>query len=228
MLAKFRPRSAYDVMAALALFLALSTGAAYAANTVFSTDIVDGEVKTPDLANGAVGQGKLGANSVITGKVVDDSLGGADILESSLAKVPNADKLDGIDSTGFVHGRGTLLSNRIVFLPTTSKSLLQIPGLGTLEADCINPAAIVWLNTTSSTIDLWVVDSSGAWSTHLVPPQSAQGLVNSDTAALATLGLGLGNDPGPRRIATLHVFALQNGNGAPCGFQAQGTLWVSP
>jgi predicted anti-sigma-YlaC factor YlaD len=59
MLAKLRPRSAYDVMAALALFVALSTGGAYAANTVFSTDIVDGEVKTPDLANAGVTNGKL-------------------------------------------------------------------------------------------------------------------------------------------------------------------------
>ena len=34
MLAKLRPRSAYDVMAALALFIALATGSAYAANRV--------------------------------------------------------------------------------------------------------------------------------------------------------------------------------------------------
>jgi hypothetical protein len=70
MLAKLRPRSAYDVMAALALFVALSTGGAYAANTVFSTDIVDGEVKTPDLASGSV-------NGT---KVVDNSLTGADVV----------------------------------------------------------------------------------------------------------------------------------------------------
>jgi hypothetical protein len=30
----------------------------------------------------------------------------------------NADKLDGIDSTGFVKGRGTALANRIVFVPS--------------------------------------------------------------------------------------------------------------
>ena len=32
----------------LALFLVLTGGVAYAANTVFSTDIVDGEVKTAE------------------------------------------------------------------------------------------------------------------------------------------------------------------------------------
>ena len=48
----------------IALFLALSTGAAYAANTVLSTDIVNGEVKTADLHSGAVTTGKIAANAV--------------------------------------------------------------------------------------------------------------------------------------------------------------------
>jgi hypothetical protein len=52
MLAQLRPRSAYDVMAALALFLVIAGGTAYAANTVFSSDIVDGEVKVADLGTG--------------------------------------------------------------------------------------------------------------------------------------------------------------------------------
>src|SRR5437764_12082618 len=41
----------------VALFVALS-GTAYAVNTVRSTDIVDGQVKTVDLANGAVNYAK--------------------------------------------------------------------------------------------------------------------------------------------------------------------------
>jgi hypothetical protein len=84
MLAKLRPRSVYDVMAALALFLVVAGGSAYAANTVFSADIVDGEVKAPDLAGAAVNNSKLAPNSVAAGKVVDNSLGGSDINESSL------------------------------------------------------------------------------------------------------------------------------------------------
>ena len=67
-------------MGALALFLVLAGGTAYAANTVFSTDIVNGEVKTPDLASNAVG----------TGKVANNSLTGSDIVESSLGEVPSA------------------------------------------------------------------------------------------------------------------------------------------
>lgn len=49
----------------LALFLVLSSGTAYAANTVFSTDIVDGQVKSVDVA--------------------DNGLTGTDIAESALS-----------------------------------------------------------------------------------------------------------------------------------------------
>jgi hypothetical protein len=110
MLRKLRPRSAYDVVALIALFVAVSTGGAYAANTVFSTDIVDGEVKTPDLAtdavtqpklrdgavnrpelaNGAVVREKLNNGAVDGSKVADNSLTGNDVLESSLGQVPSA------------------------------------------------------------------------------------------------------------------------------------------
>jgi hypothetical protein len=78
----------------VALFVALGGTGAYAANTVFSEDIVDGQVKTPDLAAKAVTDSKLGEASVatdrlkdnaVTGrKVLDNTLKGADVDESSL------------------------------------------------------------------------------------------------------------------------------------------------
>ena len=109
-----RPLSFANVTSLLALFVALGGTAAYAANTVFSTDIVDGEVKTVDLASPAVTNNKLAANAVTTGKVAADTLGaddlaagsvgtsevtdnsltGADVAESSLVGV-NADTVDG-------------------------------------------------------------------------------------------------------------------------------------
>ena len=94
MLAKFRPRSAYDVMAALSLVLVLSGGVAYAANTVFSSDIVDGEVKTADLAKGSVQAGKIANNQVFSEDVRDDTLpngglGSADIDGLGSADIAN-------------------------------------------------------------------------------------------------------------------------------------------
>jgi hypothetical protein len=83
-----------NLMSTLAVFLAVGGGAAYAANTVFSTDIVDGEVKTQDLAadavtspkildggvkvtdinDGAVTNGKLGDGAVTSSKIGDGAV----------------------------------------------------------------------------------------------------------------------------------------------------------
>jgi hypothetical protein len=82
------------VVSTLALVVALGTGGAYAANTVFSGDIVDGEVKTPDLgatavteaklAGGAVANGKLKNDAVTSGKVLNETLLGADVKDNAL------------------------------------------------------------------------------------------------------------------------------------------------
>ena len=65
MLRKLRRRLTYaNMVSTLCLFLVVAGGTAWAADTVFSTDIVDGEVKTPDLANGAVTSNRLATNSV--------------------------------------------------------------------------------------------------------------------------------------------------------------------
>jgi hypothetical protein len=141
----------------------------------------------------------------------------------------NADKLDGIDSGGLVKGRGTLLSNRLVFVPTATKTLFVIPGLGRLMANCSSiDATIFWQNTTSSNIDAWFDGTLGRFA-EVVPGQTGGfGVADSDVAPDGTLGLGLGNNPNPRTIATVHAFAFQSANGAPCGFQAQATRWTSP
>ena len=144
MLERLRPRSAYDVIALLALFVAVGTGGAYAANTITSADIVDGEVKTPDiaanamtsskLANGSVQNSDLGpdavttskikagnvgntdlaANAVTGAKVLDDDLTGADIAEASLGPVPQADTLDGFDWTFFAQAGATAPDSQLL------------------------------------------------------------------------------------------------------------------
>jgi hypothetical protein len=84
-----------NVCAFLALVIALGTGTAYAANTVFSRDIVNGEVKTVDIAGSAVTKAKIGAGAVNGAKVLDGSLTTADLAGASiegsvsLSVVPN-------------------------------------------------------------------------------------------------------------------------------------------
>jgi hypothetical protein len=143
----------------------------------------------------------------------------------------NADTLDGTDSTGFVKGRGTALANRIVFVPTATKTLLTIPGLGYLSAICLaGDAQIAWYNDTGVTVDAWQDLTNSHFQGILIPSGSAGLIIASrfDNAYGGTLALGVGNDPSPRRTALLHVFAFQSGDNAPCGFQVQGTVWTSP
>jgi hypothetical protein len=88
-----------NLVVTVALIMIFGAGSAAAALAVRSVDIVDGEVKTVDLANGAVTTSKLAANSVTGGKVD----------ESTLGIVPNANLLDGKDSSAFVSGPGRVL-----------------------------------------------------------------------------------------------------------------------
>ena len=51
-----RSRLTYaNVVSTVALFLVLTGGVAYAADTIFSSDIVDGEVKAEDIATARFG-----------------------------------------------------------------------------------------------------------------------------------------------------------------------------
>jgi hypothetical protein len=74
----------YASIIAVAAFVAGSFVAspelrAYAANTVFSTDIKDGEVKTPDLASNAVTGAKIKDGEVKAAEIATDAVGGAEL-----------------------------------------------------------------------------------------------------------------------------------------------------
>jgi hypothetical protein len=71
----------------ISLLLIMSSGTAYAlggSNTVFSDDIVDGQVRSADVANDTTPYALKGRD------VANDSLTGADIDESTLGQVPDA------------------------------------------------------------------------------------------------------------------------------------------
>src|SRR3978361_2221725 len=77
-----RPRSAYDVMAAIACFGVLAGGTAYAANTISSTDIVDGQVKSVDVANQDLTGGDVKDGSITTLDLTDGAgVAGADVID---------------------------------------------------------------------------------------------------------------------------------------------------
>jgi hypothetical protein len=94
-------------MLALVIVITGST-AAYAAtvgkNSVNSQSIKNGQVKAADLGNGAVKGPKLGLDAVTSDKVVDGTLTGADVDESSLGTVPNASSLGGAPASAYLRG----------------------------------------------------------------------------------------------------------------------------
>ena len=73
-----------NVVATVALVIAVGAGSAYAANTVFSTDIVDGEVKAVDIASEAVRSVDVLDQALTGADVAQNSLKGADIDEATL------------------------------------------------------------------------------------------------------------------------------------------------
>lgn len=71
----------------IALFLVLTGGSAYAldgSNTVFSDDIVNGEVKEADVGQGAVASPEVKNDSIVAGDVAPNSLTSPRIADGSL------------------------------------------------------------------------------------------------------------------------------------------------
>jgi len=127
---------------AVLLVLASASGAQAlpGTGTVDSGDIKNGQVKRVDLATSAVNGAKVG----------DNTLTGADIAESTLGKVPNADKVDGLDAARFMQH----------ITATTETTPVKVAAVGGLEiwAGCNedNSDAIdhyAWLEARSSVAD---------------------------------------------------------------------------
>lgn len=93
---RFAP-SHTTVVAYISLFLALGTGGAWAAGAIGSHDVVDNSIKSIDLKNGAA----VRTEDVVNDTETNGGLRGVDIKESTLEIVPNANELDGLDSSAF-------------------------------------------------------------------------------------------------------------------------------
>ena len=109
-----------NVMVTILAFIVLSGGTAVAlsgTDTVQSDDLGPGsQVKAPDVAT----------NAVNGSDVVDNSVTGADVNEFALGKVPNADKLDGIDSSRLEGARAYALTGGI-YCPGNPVVFCSIP-----------------------------------------------------------------------------------------------------
>src|SRR5215208_5605913 len=106
MLDKLRPRSVYDLMAAIACFGVVAGGTAYAADTIGSSDVINESLLSEDIKNGEVRFSELANSSVGTFKVIDNSLQAADLAADSVtgSEVANSSLTGNDVDTGSLFG----------------------------------------------------------------------------------------------------------------------------
>ena len=191
-----------NVMSTLAAIFALGGGVAYAADTVFSSDIVDGEVKTADIGN----------NQIRSVDVRDDSLAnggltGADINEASLDLVQGDGKAVGQDKT--------VTPGANVFLGPPLAGFLR------LSYSCPNP--------TSNTGFLWIYNDSGSTANVFVDSGERNPTYNQMNAganfSLPATPAGdsyLIHAQGALGVETIHVATVNRAS--DCHAQAQALL----
>ena len=137
MLGKLRPRSVYDVMAAIACLGVLAGGTAYAADTVGSSDVIDESLLSQDIHNGTLRAVDMNNDSVIGRTVLDGSLTGADLLNGSVngSEIANSSlnthhvfdqSLTGNDITGLT---GSDVSSNSLTGSDISESSLSVPNM---------------------------------------------------------------------------------------------------
>jgi hypothetical protein len=92
MFKRLRGRMTYaNVASSIALFVAVSTGGAYAANTVGSADIIDDSILSQDVNNGTLASIDLADNSVLTAKIAAFAVTNSDLAPNSVGTGKIAD-----------------------------------------------------------------------------------------------------------------------------------------
>ena len=148
MLSKLRPRSVYDVFAVLALIVAVGGTSAYAANTVFSSDIADGEVRSADIRNDDIQSGDVKDGSINTFDV--HSFLGVDVVDGTLTSddIQN-DSLRTADIQE-LHGA------RLVPGSVDATRL----GIGSVNSDKVQNNSLTGFNIDESSLDLSSVNAA--------------------------------------------------------------------
>jgi hypothetical protein len=182
MLAKLRPRSIYDVLAALGCFVALGGTSAYAINEWTGTNIADESLTGADVR----GKARTSSAAAVNGSLTTDdiagqpahsptgtpfvdgtltqwdikngSVTGSDVVESSLAKVPDADKLDNLDSTQLSPAAGDGRTADLALMGFEPQTVLSANITTARPASLLATAAvdISHLGTSAAVVECWL------------------------------------------------------------------------
>jgi hypothetical protein len=192
------------VLAAIALFVALGGSAAALSgrNTVFSDDITNHEVKKPDLD----------ANSVTGGKVVNDSLTGSDVAESSLQD----------------YGRTFGAADDSIAGDSSDSVTLTVPGTGSLAVHCTNGGTTA--NDADDAIqDFTFINQSGATAfiTYSLTGTNDLQAVDSPAPLADSSGFSIGAGEKADHVSLLVAPAGASGGGPVTTFTAGGAQIAS-
>jgi hypothetical protein len=186
MIDRFRSALSYaNVMSTIAVFSVLG-GGAYAAQKIGAKDIKKNAVRAKHIKKNqiaakhlkkrAVTSAKIATGAVTTSKLADGSVTGAKVDESTLGPVPNADRLDGLDSLDFVRGKGrSYLVRGTDPISGPSATLAGLDIGGNLVLECRPPASVnsdvTFVNTSGTPADVWTdktQDSGGGAATTVI------------------------------------------------------------
>lgn len=153
------------IVAAIALFIALG-GAAYAGvtlsnNTVRSNHIVNGQVKTVDLASLSVSNAKLRNNAVNSAKVKNGSLTGDDLTDASVGAADLAAgavtpaKISGVPTARVFHNANQSIANG-TFVPLLFNS-------ERFDASGLHRTDIDTSRITIATAGIYLVTGNATW-----------------------------------------------------------------
>ena len=206
---RIRQRLTYaNVMSTIACFVALATGTAYAANTVFSADIVDGEVKAVDLgtgavtnvklADGAIGKSKISAGAVENGKIGDGAVGQSKLANGAVVNTKIADgavnsqKIGNDTVTGVDVNESSLTGEAIPGTTARAYGLVASDGVVSNAKNLIgNATALSGVGPpTGGTYCIQLADSIDATSAVIVPETN---YAVDGTVTPASLGWAKGN-----------------------------------
>lgn len=212
---QIRSRLTYaNVVATLALFLALAGAAAYGAS---------------HLAKNSVGTPQLKKNSVTAAKIKKGAITGSKIKLSTLGTVPSAelanhardsDTLQGSGAGSFVRGGGEILTaRRDLAIGEEGVPVFDLPGLGPVTAGCVmgttHPEGeFEFTNESGSTLDdslryggsadggaLAPGDTTGVGGFELNGTWRWQLATRSSPTTMATLSLGFDANASPKACA---------------------------
>jgi hypothetical protein len=151
-------------MGALALFLVLSGGVAYAVDTVGSADVIDNSLLSADLKN----------NQAVRGiDVRDDALTGADVADQSgVDTCTHGTARFGELCAGHIanhamwSGSASVCGSLALRLPTLGEAIYlaknyDVPGIGPGE-----PAESFWTDEALTESKVWAVDEDGGIFSH--------------------------------------------------------------